>query len=440
MRRIYFMLLATFLLNLSSCSSESSSDESSPDGGGSNNIGTIAQEIDPAKSFYSGNGATFKFRLYYYPPTEGNTANNNNQAAEINKIIDHNGSISVTAKYTLFAQSMQSYGAVVNCQGDFVSPQTSTAVGLQMPYFNDDFEVLANNNLVSYSHSSSMFEGNYGYAGANYHNHTLNTHNGPISASANQGYMGQLNNQFFMLSMGLNSNYGHPMLYNNYNPNTGSWNGMAVSQMDWVQGVMTNLPTTNHVSKGGNTDKIFWAWLSFNTIPDNGKINIISYNGSTFSAVTSLTGIGSVGTSLSMEYKHTIRLYKNPNNLSNPYMVVRRYNTDILDIYKFTGTVIEVVKTGVSLPTAIPITSGTTRMYKEIAFSGSAIYLISGKDKNLYKLSESTFVVDKPNLTQTNETISALESTSNGVLISIVKSILSTPQPKMVSDVVLIPN
>ena len=98
------------------------------------------------------------------------------------------------------------------------------------------------------------------------------------------------------------------------------------------------------------------------------------------------------------------------------------------------------VKTGISLPTAIPITSGTTRMYKEIAFSGSAIYLISGKDKNLYKLSGSNFVVDKPNLTQANEIISALESTSNGVLISIVKSILSTPQPKMVSDVVLIPN
>jgi len=429
------MLLATFLLNLSSCSSDSPSD-----GGGSNNNGTIAQEIDPAKSFYSANGATFKFRLYYYPPTEGNKANNNNQAAEINKIIDHNGSVSVTAKYTLFAQSMQSYGAVVNCQGDFVSPQSSTAVGLQSQYINDDFEVLANNNLVSYSHSSSSFEGNYGYTGANYHNHTLNTHNGPTSASANQGYMGQFNNQFFMLSMGLNSNYGHPMLYNNYNPNTGVWNGTTVSQMDWVQGVMTNLPTTNHASKVGNTDKIFWAWLSFNTTPDNGKINIISYNGSTFSAVTSLTGIGSVGTSLSMEYKHTIRLYKNPDNLSNPYMVVRRYNTDILDIYKFTGTAIEVVKTGISLPTAIPITSGTTRMYKEIAFSGSAIYLISGRDKNLYKLSGSTFVVDKPSLTQANEIISALEGTSKGVLISIVKSILSTPQPKMVSDVVLISN
>ncbi|MDD5151819.1 MAG: hypothetical protein PHC28_15295, partial [Flavobacterium sp.] len=132
MNRFYSTLLATLIVFFSSCSSEDSS------GNEGSSSGTIAQEIDPAKSFYTANGGTFKFRLYYYPPTEGNTANNNNQAAEINKIIDNNGSISVTAKYTLFAQSMQSYGAVINCQGDFVSPQSSTALGLQMQYFNDD--------------------------------------------------------------------------------------------------------------------------------------------------------------------------------------------------------------------------------------------------------------------------------------------------------------
>lgn len=434
MNRIYTALLACFLVIFLGCSKENSPENEVT------NTGSIAEEINPSKSFYSANGGTFKFRLYYYPPTEGNSENNNNHGAEINKIIDYNGNISVTAKYSLFAQSIQNYGAVVNGTGDFVSSQSAAAVAFQLQYFNDDFEVLANNNLVSYSHASSMFEGNYGYAGANYHNHSLNTHNGPTSASANQGYMGQLNSQFFMLSMGSNSNYGHPMLYNNYNPNMGAWNGTPVMQIDWEQGVTTNLPTTNHASKAGNTDKIFWAWLSYNTTPDNGKINIISYDGSTFSAVTSLTGIGSIGTSLSMEYKHSIRLHKNPNNLAQPYMIVRRYNTDILDIYKFTGTAIEVVKTGINLPTAIPIISGAIRIYKEIAFSDNNIYLITGKDKNLYKLSGSTFVADKPNLTQANETISALEGTTNGILISIVKSILSTPQPKLVSDVVLISN
>jgi hypothetical protein len=155
--------------------------------------------------------------------------------------------------------------------------------------------------------------------------------------------------------------------------------------------------------------------------------------------VTSLGNIGKIGQGLSM-YSHSITLHKNPNNLNQPYMVVRHYDSDILDIYKFTGSAIELVKTGVALPTSIPVISGTLRTFKEIKFSGSNVYLITGKDKNLYKLSGSTFVVDKANLTLEGEKISALESTSNGILISVVKTLLTKPQPKTVSDVVLIPN
>jgi len=241
-----------------------------------------------------------------------------------------------------------------------------------------------------------------------------------------------------MLSMGLNSNYGHPMLYN-YIPTTYTWAGNVVMAMDYVQGSGVNIPTTNDASKAGNSDKVFWAWLSYNTNQDNGKINIISYNGSSFSAVTSLGNIGKIGQGLSM-YSHLITLHKNPNNLNNPYLVVKHYDSDVLDIYKFTGSAIEVVKTGVTLPASIPITSGTLRMYKEIKFSGNNVYLITGNDKNLYKLSGSTFVIDKPNLTVEGEKISAIESTSNGLLISVVKTLLTKPQPKTVSDVVLISN
>ena len=122
-------------------------------------------------------------------------------------------------------------------------------------------------------------------------------------------------------------------------------------------------------------------------------------------------------------------------------MVVRRYNSDVLDIYKFTGTTIEVVKTGVTLPSTITLLPGNTnRVYKDIVFSGSNIYLISGKDKNLYKLSGSSFAIEKPNLTIGDDRISALESTPNGILLSIVKTIPSTPLTKVVSDVVFISN
>ena len=122
-------------------------------------------------------------------------------------------------------------------------------------------------------------------------------------------------------------------------------------------------------------------------------------------------------------------------------MVVRRYNTDILDIYKFTGTAIEVVKTGVTLPSAIPLFPGNTiRSFKEIKFTGDNVYLITGLDKNLYKLSGSTFVIDKPNLTLAEEKISAIESTASGILISVIKEVDSKPLTKVVSDVVLLPN
>jgi hypothetical protein len=192
-------------------------------------------------------------------------------------------------------------------------------------------------------------------------------------------------------------------------------------------------------SMGRGSDKVYWAWLSYTSNLSNGKINIISYNGSTFSDVSSLAGIGSIGSGWAAV--DIVTLHKNPNNLNNPYMVVRRNNSDILDIYKFNGTAIEVVKTGLNLPSTITLLPGDTyRVIKDIVFSGSNIYLISGKDKNLYKLSGSSFVIEKPNLTLTDDRISALESTPNGILISIVKTIPSTPLTKIVSDIVLIPN
>jgi hypothetical protein len=396
---------------------------------------TTAQEIDPAKSFYSSAGATFKFRLYNWAPTEGDASNNNNHAASIDKIIDDNGFVSVVADYWNLAFSGP--GAVINCQGDYISSQSSTAVVLQKTNFTDDFEILDKTRLVSY-HATGGSHGSYGFTGLQVFVHNPVYFSGAVSASANQGYMFTISDRNFMLSMGLNSNYGHPTLYN-YIPTTLTWSGNVVTSMDYVQGSGVNIPTTNDASKVGNTDKVFWAWLSYTTSQDNGKINIISYNGTSFSNATSLGNIGKIGQGLSM-YSHSITLHKNPNNLNQPYMVVRHYDSDILDIYKFTGSAIELVKTGVALPTSIPVTSGTLRTFKEIKFSGSNVYLITGKDKNLYKLSGSTFVVDKANLTLEGEKISALESTSNGILISVVKTLLTKPQPKTVSDVVLIPN
>lgn len=424
-----YIILFSILL-FSSCSSDSTDSSS--------NSNTIDQEINPAKIFYANNGGTFKLRLYQFPPTEGNSDNYNYHTAEIYKIIDDNGKFSTFAKYTVPTINLLSYGANLNCQGDFNSADSANKVGFQNSSANDDFEIDTNfTRLISYN-SSSGAHGSYGFAGTRIYVHSPTFYSGAISASSNQGYMHTIHHANFMLSVGYNSNYGKPMLYR-YNPSNYSWIGDLVTPMDYVNGSNINIPMTNDASKVGNTDKVYWAWLSYTTNLSNGKINIINYNGSTFSNVTSLDGIGSIGTGWSS--LNTITLHKNPNNLNNPYMVVRHYNSDILDIYKFNGTAIEVVKTGITLPSSITLLPGdTTRVIKDIVFSGSNIYLISGKDKNLYKLSGSSFVIEKPNLTVSDDRISALESTPNGVLISIVKTIPSTPLSKIVSDVVFISN
>ena len=116
------------------------------------------------------------------------------------------------------------------------------------------------------------------------------------------------------------------------------------------------------------------------------------------------------------------------------------FDTDILDIYKFNGSAIEVVKTGVAIPTAIPILSGSTRVFKDLVFTGNNVYMITGMDKNLYKLNGNSFEIDRPNLTVEQERITSIEGNSNGLLLAISKTLNTQPQPKTVSDVILLPN
>ncbi len=402
------------------------------------NTSTIARELNPAKTFYTNNGGTFKFRMYHWAPTEGDTINNNYHKAEVYKIIDDKGNFSIFAKGSVPAINLTGYSAILNCKGDYNSTENKNNVLIQQTSANDDFEIDTDyTRLISYN-STSGAHGSYGFAGTRIYVHSPSFFSGAISASSNQGYMFTINHANFMLSMGYNTDGGLPTLYR-YNPANYTWISDAVPGLEVVPGSGIDIPLTNDASKAGNSDQVFWAWLSYTTNLSNGKINIITYNGSTFSSVTSLSGIGSIGTGWAS--LNTVTLCKNPDNLNNPYMVVRRYNSDIIDIYKFTGSAIESVKSGVTLSTSIPLYPGNSfRTYKDIAFSGSNIYIITGLDKNLYKLSGSTFEIVKPGLTEADDRISALESTPNGILISIVKTIPSKPLNKIVSDIVFISN
>ncbi len=215
MKKILYNLLVVILLTLNSCST---SDEQT----GNNSTSTIAQEIDPAKAFYTNNGATFKFRVYKFAPTEGNNNNNNFHTAEVYKIIDDNGTFSTFAKYTVPSISLLAYSAILNCQGDFGSDSNANRALYPNTSANDDFEIDTNfTRLISYN-STSGAHGSYGFAGSRVYVHTPTFYSGAISASANQGYMHTINHANFMLSVGYNSNYGKPTLYR-YNPSNYTW-------------------------------------------------------------------------------------------------------------------------------------------------------------------------------------------------------------------------
>jgi hypothetical protein len=245
MKQIYFMLFSSFLLITLSCSKKDIANNDDTNS-------TIAQEINPAKTFYANNGGTFKFRLYQFPPTEGEESNNNYHTAEIYKIIDDNGIFSTFAKGSVPAISLLGYSAVLNCQGDYNSATSSNIVGYPNTSANDDFEIDNNHTrLISYN-STSGAHGTYGFVGTRIYVHNP-FFSGAISSSSNQGYMHTLNDANFMLSMGYNSNSGRPMLYR-YNPSNFSWIGDVVTQMDYVAGSNTNIPMTNDASKVGNKD------------------------------------------------------------------------------------------------------------------------------------------------------------------------------------------
>lgn len=399
-----------------------------------NNKGYIAQEINPAKTFYQSKGVTYKFRLYNFEPTDDNNQNYNNHSAGIYRIMENNGNITLIAQYNVAETSMNGTGAVLNCQGDYINPSVSPKLNFQSKYLTDDFEII-NNQLVSFNGTGGG-RGGYGISGLSFHNHSLNTHNGPFASSSVTGYMFFFKNKWVIMSLGFNDNYGHPMLYT-YNPSNYTWSGEVVSGMDYVQGVLKNIPTTNDASKAGNENKIYWAYLNYDDSPANGKVNIISYDGNAFSAVTS-KAIGTIGTGGSYYYKHFVWVYKNPANTDQPYIVVRHHDADIIDIYQFKGTEIALVKANLAIPNTIPIVSGNSRNYKTLTFTGKNVYMIYGFDRNLYKLSGSEFVIDKPEITVENERITAIEGTKDGLLLSVEKTLNTTPKPKTVSDVVFI--
>lgn len=436
MKKIIVIAISLFAI---SCKKESGSTNAS-----TSTDGPEVRNVTAAKSYYTSTGAQLQFRVAYEMGLAADGKNNNHTSAEVYSIIDNGGKLSVLVYTALPAAFLQNANALINCQGEYLNTSVSGTLIFNTGYIQKaEADVLPNNDLIMYLYddlwrgSTVAPYGNIGNQGGYYHNVTKALPQNAVTPNGSWGYMYILNNQPYYFSVW---GTAYPALHT-YNTTTKAWTNQKITAMD---GSYKNLLISNDVAKVGNADRVYWAYLSFtNDFNVDGKLNILSFDGTNFSAPKSLVigdiGEGSGGNHV---YKHSVALIKNGSNTQQPYIVVRRYNTDVLDFYKFNGSSLEVVKQGVNLPAGLT-TNGNLKQYKNIVAYNGNIYLlateISTGQPKIYKLNGTTLEPAFTNLLKANEKFTAIEASARGLLVSILKVIPTQPKEMEVSDIVLIP-
>lgn len=430
MRRNHFLFLI-LLFAFSSCSlldGDSTDDDTTSIGDTSDPLG---KEIATAKEFYSKQGAQFKFRVYAF-----NGDLNNRHEMYIRKIFEKNGKLSfISESYTTFGGT--SYTHKVNATGELI---LDPVIGGNFLHPGNENEITSEYQLISYNYGSNIVShGSYGNSRGVMHNHSTQKYQQIVMTTSDQGYMFSLKGKTFVLSMGLNSNTGRPSLFTFVPGPTPAQDRWDLTDLNDIRNVGINF--TNDASKAGNLNKIFWTWISYDAVnTTNGKLHVVSYDGTSFSPIAS-KAIGKVGETLSMEKKHTMYLHKNPNNPDQPYIVIRRFdNQNILDIYKYTGSGIETIAEGVNLPSTLPASNGVTKEYKDIAFTGSNVYMIARQDDKLYKLKGKEWEVIGKNLLVGQNQFTALEGGADGLYAGISYLLQEGNLIRIAGDVVFIKN
>jgi hypothetical protein len=273
-----------------------------------------------------------------------------------------------------------------------------------------------------------MAHGGYGGSGAVYHKHTDQQWQYAFSPSSVGGYMQSINNKLFIISLNFNGNGGQPSLYSYIFLNQ-SWISDPLPMVN-----ASGIWATNDVSKVGHTNKAFIAWLSYDSDPAFGKLNLMSFDGDSFSPVWSKE-IGLIGEGHSMEKKSTVILYRNPNNIDQPYIVVRQFNSNLIDIYRFNETSLDEVYADLELPAGLPASGAGLRSFNSMAFSGNTAYVVSGLDNKLFKLENQAFI-NTPLGLDTDDHVITLETDAGGVYLSIDKSYNLSNVSRIVADVV----
>lgn len=415
-RFLVFTIQVTLMLAYHSCTKP---EESVETGVISSPVATTDKEITEAAAFYKLKNAEYKFRVYYWLDDF-----NNRHEAVIRKLFEDNGKLSFVGDFWAPHLLNPAPMFMINVQTDRVNGSKQATSSHNLNVANDN-EISPENEMVSYNYTNKDF---YGGEGGSFHNHSKDQHNGPFSLKSVRGYMVYLNNKYYMLSMGLNSNYGKPSLYT-YLPSTYVWSGEIQEQV-----LAKGNFATNDVGKAGNTDRTFWAWLSSNSSYTDGQLNLTWFTGSQWGSIFSLK-VGAIGTGNGMFEKFRVKIHRNPNSKLNPYLTVTKTNS--VDLYKFNGSYLEALATNVPFPSTIN-NSGMTPA-RDLVFTGNNVYLCTGYDSNLYKLSGNAFINAAMELIGTNK-ISAIESGADGLYLSIEKLIQNGQNIRVVSDVVFIKN
>lgn len=428
MKLRHILLYLALIASVASCDLISGGDDTTDDT--TSGVDQLAKEIAEAKAFYTKQGAQFKFRTHAF-----NGDLTKSHGMSLRKIFEKNGKISfISESWDVLGET--SFFYKINASGDLILDPVPGGNLLNPAH---DIEINAEDQVVVYQYASGvMTHGTYGNLRGVMHNLSTQQNQQALMNSTEMGYLLNLKGKNFVFSMGMNSNGGMPSLYTfvpGIPPLADRWD---LNDLKYFQSLGLNF--TNDASKVGNPDKIFWTWVSYNGWNDpNGKIHCVSFDGSSFSAITSKS-IGPVGETMAMENKHMPVLYKNPNNLDQPYIVVRRWNNlNIMDIYKYNGTAIETVAEGITLP-SLPTTNGVTRDYKEIAFTGSNVYLLARSDNKLFKLKGKEWEIIGKNLLTGENKFTAIEGGADGLYAGLT-TVLENAGPKRVAaDLIFLKN
>lgn len=416
------------ILLVSSCDLIGGSDDKGGDDSGTVSASEqMANEIADAKTFYSQNGAQFKFRAFSF---NGNVENWHEM--RLRKIFERSGKISFVAEnWTSFAGT--SYSFKINVDKELVLDAQG---GPNFLHPVNENELTPENEMISYNYgSSAATHGGYGNANGVLHNFSQKTYQMSYMAQAMTGYMFRFKGKTLVFSMGLNSNSGRPSLFTLVPGATVAQDTWSLQDLEFIRSAGINF--NNDASHTGNPNKIFWTWISYDALnTTNGKIQIVTYDGSQFGKIYAKS-IGKVGETLSSLYKNIPTLHRNPNNPDQPYILVKHWDDEtVFDVYKFTGTEIVTVVQNVKIPPFHNQPDGIAN----IAFTGSNIYLKTSSDYKIYKLKGSTFEEFAPGLNTVLTKVTTIEGGADGLYVGISNQIETGNLIRVAADLIFFKN